>query len=71
MREIPHRTLKNNHIKCKEKETENKYTQPWDLHAVEDEPPSTVTGLIGAVGHIHFICSVMKHLKYSNITFFA
>jgi hypothetical protein len=31
-----------------------------NLHAVDGNPPKTDTGLVGAVGHIHFICSRAK-----------
>lgn len=33
------------------------------LHAAQENPPSAVTGRVGAVGHIHLICK--------NKTFFG
>jgi hypothetical protein len=34
---------------------DNILAQVETLHAVEGNPPNTDTGLVGAVGHIHFI----------------
>jgi len=34
------------------------------LHAVQEKPPSIVTGRVGAVGQIHFICTISDHNQH-------
>ena len=35
----------------------------YGLHAAQGNPPSTVTGRVGAVGHIHLICKKVTFLN--------
>ena len=38
--------------------TPSKEIQTSIVHAVQGNPPSTATGRVGAVGHIHLICII-------------
>lgn len=40
------------------------------LHAVQGKPPSIATGRVGAVGQIHFICTVSYNEKHHIIVLF-